>query len=127
MSYSVKEQIELAQAWENGEELEWRPFNDGKWTPLLTKEQFINIAGAEIQFDFVNNEYRIKSKWWRAKKNDSYYHITTMGDVVSDTENYSSYDKNRYKFGNYFYTKEQAVKARDLIKECLINFHEEND
>lgn len=129
MSYSVKEQIELAQAWENGEELEWKPIDasDNVWTLLHTKETLLKNRLEEIQFDFNHNEYRIKPKRWRAKPGCPYYYINICGNIISFSETDGYIDAQLHEVGNYFQTEEQAQKVRELFKECLIKFYKENE
>lgn len=119
---TIREQIEIIQAYERGEEIEWKKNYENSFKHLIVKE----IIG-DHQFDFANNVYRIKRKRWRAKKDEAYYFINNKIDVALSIEYYDSYDDKRYEIGNYFLTEEDAKKARDLIKECLTKFHQEND
>lgn len=52
-------------------------------------------------------------KRWKGKKNDTYYSITSEGDLVDDVENESAYDDSCYQFGNYFKTIDEADFARE--------------
>ena len=64
---------------------------------------------------------------WRAKEGEDYYCITERGHVVGDEEGGLPEDIERYEFGNYFRTREQAEKAAEVVKEALRKFHEENE
>lgn len=124
---TIKEQIEIIQAYERGEEVEIKD-NEGVWRTLASKEAFIKKMGYEYGFNFSEYEYRIKKKRWRAEKGEKYYFINSTFEVrgIIDSCCYS-YDDDRFSVGNYFRTIEGAEKAIELLKECLTKFHEEND
>ena len=63
---------------------------------------------------------------WRAKKGERYCFVGNQGIIMTDKEDSFCGDKNRYEFGNYFRTKEQAEQAAELVKATLKKFHEEN-
>lgn len=114
---TVKEQREIIEAYERGEEIEWKSkYNSDKG--------FI-IPNSNYEFDFQSNEYRIKPKRWRAEKDDHYYFINPSLEVKGITDAYGYSDDDRFNVGNYFRTVEQAKKAREFLKECLTKFHEE--
>lgn len=68
---------------------------------------------------------RVENIRWRAKYDEKYYYVCTEGIVLEDTEGCHIIDDNRYKFGNYFRTKEQAEEADKRIKETLQKYHED--
>ncbi len=70
-------------------------------------------------------EKRVEKLLWRADVGEEYYHLGTQGIPIEDKEGGLITDANRYKFGNYFRTKEQAEEAAKRIKEVLYNYHEE--
>lgn len=72
-----------------------------------------------------DEEKRVENIRWRAKYDEKYYYVSTEGIVLEDKEGGHIIDDNRYKFGNYFRTKEQAEEAAKRIKEVLYNYHEE--
>lgn len=72
-----------------------------------------------------DEEKRVENIRWRAKYDEKYYYVSTEGIVLEDKEGGHIIDDNRYKFGNYFRTKEQAEEAAKRIKEVLCNYHEE--
>lgn len=118
---TIKEQREIIEAYERGEEIEIRykeNFNSQKWFSLNPI--------CEHRFDFVHNEYRIKKRW-RAEKGEEFFFIDYMGDVMMSVEDCDDLDNKCYLFGNYFRTSEVAKKARDLLKETLRKFHEDNE
>lgn len=127
MSYTVKEQRELIQAYEQGEEMEWRSINVAEWSPLPPKGQFKEVGYDEPLFDFINNYYRVKPKRWRAENGGRYYYVNASGVVMYSTDGYLRTDNRRYDFGNYFQTEVQAEEARELIQECLIKLHENDN
>lgn len=70
-------------------------------------------------------EKRVEKLLWRADAGEEYYHLGTQGIPMEDKEGGLIADANRYKFGNYFRTKEQAEEAAKRVKETLRNYHEE--
>ena len=78
------------------------------------KERLENIV------EEINKKYGIL-KCWRAEKENIYYFINSLGEIAEGFEVYSSIDNQRYEFGNYFQTYEEAEKYRDRIKEMLLN------
>lgn len=121
-----QEQIEIIQAYERGEEIECR-ISLSKWYTLGSKEEFIKETGCEYKFNFSNIEYRIKKKRWRADVGCNYFCINGYGEINKLTQIDGDSNAQLYKLGNYFRTKEDAEKARELIKNCLTQFHEENE
>lgn len=118
---TVQEQIEILQAYERGEVIEWRRKNSDM--------NFIILNYKPHDFNFEYFEYRIKPKRWRAEKNGTYYFVVIdeFIDVCENVDTYCGIDNNRFKAGNYFRTMEDAKRARDLMKECLNKIHEGND
>lgn len=70
-------------------------------------------------------EKRVEKIRWRAKEGEDYYYITGRGHVVGDEEGGLPEDIERYEFGNYFCTQEQAEEAAKRVKEVLRKYHEE--
>lgn len=121
---TTREQIEIIQAYERGEEIEYRP-PLSEWFTLVSNKEFIKEMGYEYEFNFSDYEYRIKR--WRAEKGEPYYFLTSELSVARMMEESIFANDHHYNVGNYFRTKEQAEKARDLLMECLTKFHEENE
>lgn len=61
----------------------------------------------------------IKTKRWRAKKNEQYYTLDDYFEVCESEENNDHIDEKRYKYGFYFQTEQQAEAAAEKIKELL--------
>lgn len=70
-------------------------------------------------------EKRVEKIRWRAEDGKVYYYIYNQGITIVDKENGFYVDENRYEFGNYFRTSEQAEEAAKRIREVLIKYHEE--
>lgn len=68
---------------------------------------------------------RVEKLLWRADVGEEYYHLGTQGIPMEDKEGGLIADANRYKFGNYFHTIEQAEEAAKRMKETLRKYHEE--
>lgn len=117
---TVKEQREILEAYERGEEIEIKSaYRD--WTLLTFKYPTVYC------FNFQDFDYRIKKKRWRAEEGEDYYLISYDLKVLKDDERFSESDDRCYEAGNYFRTIDQAQKARELLKETLTKFHEENN
>lgn len=112
---TTKEQRDIIEAYERGEEIEL--YNSG----------WIKIENDDHQFNFQCYKYRIKGKKWRAQYEQKYYILGSDGCITDEEEHSEWWDDNRYNFGNYFKTEEQAKEARELLEETLTKFHEEND
>ena len=72
-------------------------------------------------------EKRVEKIRWRANDKRAYYCIRDQGDVMPTCEAGFPSDEDKWVFGNYFRTEEQAKAAAEAIKETLRKFHEEND
>lgn len=118
---TIKEQIEILQAYERGEEIEFLDKELGHKWYLIEDEDRENH-----EFDFQSYIYRVRSKRWRAMKEEDIYAIDNDGNVGEYLELYAPINDRLYDFGNYFRTKEDAEKAAELVKECLMKFHEDN-
>lgn len=72
--------------------------------------------------------YEIEKK---VRENDGhvYFSISTYdgGEILSDNENLSCEDDDRFNFGNYFTTWEQAQRALSYIKEAFDKFWEDEN
>lgn len=114
---TVQEQIEILQAYERGEVIEWRRRNSDM--------NFIILNYKPHAFNFEYFEYRIKKpKRWRAEFDGAYYFVGAVG-VIPCCETHCDIDNGRYELGNYFRTKEDAEKTRELTKKLLIKFQED--
>lgn len=70
-------------------------------------------------------EKRVEKIGWRVEDGKKYYYVDNQGIIMIDTEDGHDFDKNRYEFGNYFHTEEQAKEAAERVKETLRKYHEE--
>lgn len=64
---------------------------------------------------------------WRAEEGELYYYLSAELKVAIDKDYDTESDLECYDVGNYFRTREDAIKARKLLKETLTKFHEENE
>lgn len=62
---------------------------------------------------------------WRAINGDFYYYLNSFADVIKNEEKNEVLDKFRYNLGNYFRTREAALKVADEIKEVFKNLKAE--
>lgn len=72
-------------------------------------------------------EKRVEKIMWRANDKRAYYCIRDQGDVMVNYEAGFPADEDKWEFGNYFRTSEQAEKATKAVRETLRKFHEENE
>lgn len=72
-------------------------------------------------------EKRVEKIRWRANDKRAYYCIRDQGDVIVNYEAGFPTDEDKWEFGNYFRTSEQAEKASKAVRETLRKFHEENE
>lgn len=89
--------------------------DDDKNVQLISKEEAELI---KQKVDAINEKYGIPKKW-RAKKGEEYWYINNSGDIICGTETYWIGDDEKYNFGNYFQTKEEAEKKLEKIKQIL--------
>lgn len=84
----------------------------------------INVAApnGEVCYPFLKEFYKeISLKRWKPEYEGQYYFIDIKGDIMQKIWFDSRPDNLCYKFGNCFRTKEEALAARDKIKELLNN------
>ena len=62
-------------------------------------------------------EKRVEKIRWRAESGKEYYYVGNQGILMVDTEDGHIADANRYKFGNYFHTKEQ--RRYEIAKDAM--------
>lgn len=96
---------------------------------LATEEEKQKLFDAMKAADLRWNaeEKRVEKIRWRANDKRAYYCIREQGDVMVNYEAGFPSDEDKWVFGNYFRTEEQAEVAAEAIKEVLRKFHEEND
>ena len=71
------------------------------------------------------DEKRLEKIRWRAKVGEKYFFIDSKGAIKKAEERGCSDDYNRYAFGNYFRTYEQAKEVAKRIKEVSHKYHYE--
>lgn len=78
----------------------------------------------ETLLKLVEKGNKTNKKRWRGKWGDVYYAITSEGYLIDDTETGGLNDKQSYRLGNYFKTKEEAEFAgkRQLIYQQLKDY-----
>lgn len=62
----------------------------------------------------INSKYGIPKRW-RASEGGRFYYIDSLGGIEVFTDDYTGVDNKYYTIGNYFKTKELAIKYRDVI------------
>lgn len=70
-------------------------------------------------------EKRVEKIRWRAKDGERYYCVDKQGGLNVHIDDGYCTDENRYEYGNYFRTSEQAEEAAKRMKEVLRKYHEE--
>lgn len=118
---TTKEQREIIEAYERGEEIEitekgYTP----QWQPL---NMFCVLDNGVHQFNFEKYDYRIKKRW-RAEKGKAYIFLDATLTIREDVDENTNVDYGRYCVGNYFHTLEEAQKAKELLIKTLTKFNE---
>lgn len=72
-------------------------------------------------------EKKVEKIRWRANDKRAYYCIRDQGGIMVNYEAGFPADEDKWEFGNYFRTSEQAEKATKAVRETLRKFHEENE
>lgn len=94
---------------------------------LATEEEkqllFDKMKGQGLRWNA--EEKRVEPIRWRAESGKEYYYVGDQGILMVDTEDGHIANANRYKFGNYFHTKEQLKEAAKRVNETLRKYHEE--
>lgn len=70
-------------------------------------------------------EKKVEKTRWRAEEGDGYFYVDNQGRKIAKNEECKFVDEDRFAFGNYFRTKEQAEEAARRVKETLQKYHEE--
>lgn len=79
----------------------------------------------EQGFKWNAEEKKVEKIRWRAKEGYGYFYIDNQGLKIAKNEECKFVDADRFAFGNYFRTQEQAEEAARRIKEALFKYHEE--
>lgn len=83
-----------------------------------------DIPKIEEAIKELNEKYG-KVKRWRAKYGENYYYITSTFNIFSTAQFEYHIDNERYEFGNYFKTREQAERAMPKIRKCFQDLQKE--
>lgn len=70
-------------------------------------------------------EKKVEKIRWRAEDGYGYFYVDSQGRKTAKNEECKFVDKDRFAFGNYFRTIDQADEAARRIKETLFKYHEE--
>ena len=70
-------------------------------------------------------EKKVEKLKWRAEEGDGYFYVDNQGRKIAKNEECKFVDEDRFAFGNYFRTINQAEEAVRRMKEVLIQYHEE--
>lgn len=109
--------------------------NDTEWSTLPAGWHIATDEEKQLLFDKMEDkglrwnakEKRVEKIMWRANDKRAYYCIRDQGDVMVNYEAGFPADEDKWEFGNYFRTYEQAKKAAATVRETLRKFHEENE
>lgn len=76
-----------------------------------------NLEELKRKYEELGNEIKKfeKKNRWRAKENEVYYFVNSLGDIISDCESYCRLDDFRYKTRNYFRTSKEAEDYLEKI------------
>lgn len=91
------------------------------------EKQLLFDKMAEQGLRWNAEEKRVEKIRWRANDKRAYYCIRDQGDIMVNYEAGFPADEDKWEFGNYFRTSEQAEKATKAVRETLRKFHEENE
>ena len=81
----------------------------------------------KCSFDECVQRYLIcKKRRWRAEEG-AYFVVENDLTIESYVDCHTSTDNRRHHYGNYFKSREDALSARDLIKQVLKEFHERGE
>ena len=78
----------------------------------------------EEKVRLINKKY---GKSWRAEKSGKYYCIDSTFDIDTKYENFKDEDEERYTFGNYFKTEQEAQEYAEYMIKCSLEWHEKRD
>ena len=96
--------IEIMEAFENGEEIEFQSIrtNNKEWLPATSPA-----------WDWFNCEYRVKinEPFWEPKKDEEAYWITTVGESIPLVSSDNLWSQAEINMGRAYKTKEDAEQA----------------
>lgn len=75
------------------------------------------IVDMEKQLAELRKELEKKDRGiWKPKKCEVYYSVDNDGDVFGDANENTDLDNDRFRFGNYYKTEEEAEKMSNYLK-----------
>lgn len=86
---------------------------------ILSDEDRLKV---EDKINKINEKYYTYG-FFRVKKNENYYFITSEFEIQESEETYHKIDDDRNMVGNYFYIEEEAIECLNYLKNCLIDWH----
>ena len=90
-------------------------------TPFIIKNK--EIRHLDELVNLINEKYGIKKRW-RAKNDETYYHINEHFEVDWFRDNRLPGTNKNYENGNYFQTKHEAEEYAEYIKKCSLEWNE---
>ncbi len=63
-------------------------------------------------------------EWWKPEMHAPWFHIAADGHIACDAWTDAPADRERWRIGNCFKTREQAEQAREQIREVFLHFHQ---
>jgi hypothetical protein len=87
----------------------------------MTREKTFELVKKAIAR--ARMQERLKSERWRPSMRAEYWYINDTGVVDNNRWEADRLDIDRWDMGNVFRTKQEAERARDLIKDVLRNFN----
>ena len=67
----------------------------------------------------LEENYDLPKEKWRPNYEQGYFSVDMGGDIIEMNFTGTVGDKERILFRNYFFTKQEAILARDKIREVL--------
>lgn len=101
----------------------WNDLHD--WRLATDEEKQLLFDKMKEQGLRWNDEEKRVEKRWRAKEGYGYFYIDSQGLKIAKNEECKFVDEDRFAFGNYFRTKEQAEETARRMQEVLRKYHEE--
>jgi hypothetical protein len=97
---------------------------DSKRKTVTTQEALANILErAKNEVLGIFQDLPIEPPRWKPANRESYFLILGDGDIKSFQWHGTSLDQEIWNFGNCFRSRKDAERARDALKELLMNFH----
>ena len=102
----VSEQIAIMKAYENGNTIEVKRYDETEWESIIYVEEF--------PFDFVMNEYRIKPE-------DKYRPYKSVDEAFNEAEKHGFWVKSKDKHSLFFIDSFEAAGNGDIyVGHCHV-------